>query len=178
MTVSIYNNKKEIFGAYIMNKKIILSCFCILALTSCAVKTFIKPPINNKSDDASIKLAEAASSISDSMMEVAKVEKVITPPSRDNTLTISNAPGLEAHASVDWSGPVDELVMRIANSARYKTRVIGQAPAIPVLVSVRSEDKTLAEILRDIDYQAGQKAEIHVYANSRIVELRYAKATS
>jgi defect-in-organelle-trafficking protein DotD len=85
---------------------------------------------------------------------------------------------LEAHASVDWSGPVDELTMRIAKAAHYRTRVLGKAPAIPVLVSVRSEDKSLVDILRDIDYQAGQKADIHVYPNSRIVELRYAKVTS
>ena len=31
------------------------------------------------------------------------------------------------------------------------------------------------KILRDIDYKAGKKAFIHVYPNSQVVELRYAK---
>ena len=67
--------------------------------------TFKKPPVNNPSDDATIKLAEAAVSVSDSMLEMARIEKVITPPHKDNILTIPNAYNLQARASVDWSGP-------------------------------------------------------------------------
>lgn len=140
--------------------------------------TFRKPPVNNPSDDATIKLAEAAISVSDSMLEVARIEKVITPPRRDNTLTIPNAYNLQARASVDWSGPIEELTRRIAKAAHFKLRVLGRAPAIPVLIGLSAKDKSLAELLRDIDYQAGKKASIHVYPNSQVVELRYAKIYS
>jgi defect-in-organelle-trafficking protein DotD len=149
---------------------------CIL-LTSCA-GTYRKPPNNNPSDDASIKLAEAANAVSDSMMEMAKVEKIITPPHKDNTLTIPNAYNLQARASVDWSGPIGELTERIAKAAHFRFRVLGQIPAIPVLISLNLKDQSLAEILRDIDYQAGKKADIHVYPNSQVVELRYANIYS
>ena len=57
-------------------------------------------------------------------------------------------------------------------------RVLGQAPAVPVLISLDVNDESLAEILRDIDYQAGKKASIHVYSNSQVIELRYAKIYS
>jgi defect in organelle trafficking protein DotD len=140
--------------------------------------TFRKPPVNNPSDDATIKLAEAAVSVSDSMLEMARIEKVITPPNKDNTLTIPNAYNMQARASVDWSGPIEELTARIAKSAHFKLRVLGTAPAVPVLISLSVKDVSLAELLRDIDYQAGKKAYIHVYPNSQVVELRYAKIYS
>lgn len=152
--------------------------FVLIAfLTSCTT-TFKKPPMNNPSDDASIKLAEAAVSVSDSMLEMAKVEKVITPPTKDNTLTIPNAYNLQARASVDWAGPIEELTARVAKAAHYRIRVIGKAPSVPVLISLTAKDTSLAELLRNIDYQAGKKADIHVYPNSQVVELRYAKIYS
>jgi defect-in-organelle-trafficking protein DotD len=106
---------------------------------------------------------------------MARIEKVVTPPHKDNTLTIPNAYNLQARASVDWSGPVEELTARIAKAGHYKVRILGKVPAIPILISMTVKDQSLAEILRDIDYQAGQRASIHVYPNSQVVELRYAK---
>lgn len=160
-----------------MSNKIVIM-FVISALTVGCHATFKKPPMNNPSDDASIKLAEAAVSVSDSMLEMARVEKVIYPPSKDNALTIPTAYNLQARASVDWSGPIEELTARIAKAAHYKLRILGTPPAVPVLISLSNKDQSLAEILRNIDYQAAKKAYIHVYPNSQVVELRYAKIYS
>lgn len=151
----------------------------IILLAGCRTHgIFMKPPINEPSDDATIKLAEAASSVSDSMLEMAKIEKVIYPPQKDNTLTIPSAYNLQARASVDWSGPIEELTARIAAAGHFRLRVLGKAPSIPVLISLNVKDDSLAEILRNIDYQAGTKAYLHVYPNSQVVELRYAKVYS
>ncbi|WP_058472789.1 type IVB secretion system lipoprotein DotD [Legionella quateirensis] len=160
-----------------MNNKIVIMFIVSAMLVGCT-GTFRKPPVNNPSDDATIKLAEAAVSVSDSMLEMARIEKVILPPSKDNTLTIPNAYNMQARASVDWSGPIEELTARIAKAAHFKLRVLGQVPAVPVLISLSLKDVSLAELLRDIDYQAGKKANIHVYPNSQVVELRYAKIYS
>ncbi|MDP3562245.1 MAG: type IVB secretion system lipoprotein DotD [Legionellaceae bacterium] len=157
-----------------MNNKLIVLFLVTLFMTGCATNTYRKPPYNAPSDDASIKLAEAANSVSDSMLQMAKTEKVLTPPNQDNTLTIPNSSSLQTHASVDWSGPIAELTARIAKAAHYHFRVLGQAPAIPILISLNLKDESLGEILRNIDYQAGHKAFIHVYPNSQVVELRYA----
>ncbi|MFT4058581.1 MAG: type IVB secretion system lipoprotein DotD [Legionella sp.] len=162
-----------------MNNKLVMLFIASLLLASCKHAVFFKkPPANNPSDDATIKLAEAAVSVSDSMQEMARIEKVVTPPHKDNLLTIPNAYNLQARASVDWSGPIEELTARIAKAAHYKIRVLGKTPAIPVLISLTIKDQSLAEILRDIDYQAGKKAHIHVYPNSQVVELRYVKIYS
>jgi defect-in-organelle-trafficking protein DotD len=162
-----------------MKKKLIVPFMIATSLlTACASGIYKKPPYNAPSDDASIKLAEAANSVSDSMIKMARIEKVITPPSSDNMQTIPNSHTLQTRASVDWSGPIGELTERIAKAADYRLRILGQAPAVPVLISLDVNDISLAEILRDIDYQAGKKASIHVYPNSQVIELRYAKIYS
>lgn len=162
-----------------MNKNFtLIGVMAVLFLASCSSGIYKKTPINDPSDDATIRLAEAATSISDSMMEMARVEKVIIPPAKDNILTIPNAYNLQARASVDWSGPIEELTARIAKAAHYRFRILGKEPPVPVLISITVKDQSLAEILRDIDYQAGIKANIHVYPNSQVVELRYAKIYS
>ncbi|KTC76049.1 lipoprotein DotD [Legionella birminghamensis] len=162
-----------------MNKKLALLIATAILLQACkGTGIYKKPPMNDPSDDATIKLAEAASSISDSMLQMTRVEKSIVPPNVDNTLTIPNAYNLQARASVDWSGPIEELTARIAKAAHYRLRVLGPEPAIPVLISLNAKDQSLAEILRNIDYQAKHKANIHVYPNSQVVELRYVKIYS
>lgn len=161
-----------------MKNKLAMLFIASTLLVGCATTTFKKPPHNAPSDDASIRLAEAANSVSDSMLQMARVQKIVTPAHKDNLLTIPNAYNLQARASVDWSGPIKEVTARVAHAANFHLRVIGKEPAVPVLINLNSKDQSLAEILRDIDYQAGKKANIHVYPNSQVVELRYAKTYS
>jgi len=146
----------------------------MVLLASCA-STTKKPPQNAPSDDANIKLAEAANSVSDSLIELARIEKV-TKPIKRNPTNIPYAYNLQPHATVDWSGPVEELVAKIAKTSHYRLRVLGTKPAIPALVSVSMKDKPMADILRNIDYQIAQKGTIFVYPKSKIIEIRYAKA--
>lgn len=161
-----------------INKLVVFSIASILLVGCKGATVFMKPPVNAPSDDATIKLAQAASSVSDSMLEMQRIEKVIIPQNKDNTLTIPNAYNLQNRASVDWSGPIEEVTLRVARAAHFRLRVLGKEPAVPVLISLNAKDMSLAEILRDIDYQAGKKATIYVYPNSQVVELRYAKIYS
>ena len=161
-----------------MNNKLIVLLLSISLVAACSSVTYKRPPNNDPSDDASIKLAEAANSVSDSMMQMAKTEKILTPPQSDNTITIPNTNNLNAHASVDWSGPIGEITKRITEAAHYRLRVIGNEPAVPVLVNVNLKDCSLGDVLRNIDYQAANKASIHVYPNIKVVELRYANPYS
>ncbi len=160
------------------NKLTLLFMVAVFMLTACSTTLFKKPPYNNPTDDASIKLAEAANSVSDSMLKMAQVEKTVSPPNTDNVKTIPNSPSLKTHASVDWSGPIGELTDRIAKAAKFKLNILGEAPSVPVLISLDVTDQSLASILRNIDYQAGKKASIHVYPKLKVIELRYAKIYS
>ena len=75
--------------------------------------------------------------------------------------------------SVDWTGPVEPLLKRIARASHYRVRPLGVPPAIPVIVSVSAQDTLLAEVVRDIQLQIGKKARIKTYPGSRVIELRY-----
>ena len=78
-------------------------------------------------------------------------------------------------ASVDWSGPIEPLLKRIAKLAHYRLERIGHHPAIPILVTVSSQNTSLGYIIRDINLQAGEKANILVYPGIKTIELRYAR---
>lgn len=149
--------------------------FCVPFLLCSCQANYKKPPINAPSTDATIQLAEAAASISDSMHQMAEVEKERIPHSKPNRLRIPNVRSLQLRASVDWSGPVEEITERIAKAAHYRFHTIGKQPAIPILVNLAVKDDTLVEILRNLDYQAGKKGTIHVYPSRRMVELHYAE---
>ena len=156
--------------------KLLLLLLLAFHFTACSAPMMAKkPPINAPSDDASIKLAEAAVSVSDSMMQMARVEKVLMPPEADNIINIPNTYNLQTRARIDWDGPIEDLLERIAHAAHYRMRVLGKSPPLPILINLNSKDQSLAEILRDIDYQAGNKATIHVYPTNQVIELRYAK---
>lgn len=134
----------------------------------------LTPSINSPSDDASIQLAEAARSVSLSLNELKSIEKASNPPLKP--LPYPTASGLEKTiTSVDWSGPIEPLLERIAKLVNYKLEVIGHRPAIPVLVTISSKDTPLAYIVRNADLQAGIKANIAVYPGIQTIELRYVK---
>lgn len=148
----------------------------LLLLTACQTVTYKKPPTNEPSTDATIQLAEAAISISNSMHEMATVEKVIYPANPKNHQNIPHLTALQTRVSVDWSGPITELVRRVAKAAHFRFNVLGKEPAIPILISVTARDKSLTELLRDIDYQAGNRASILVSGAHHLIELRYENA--
>jgi defect-in-organelle-trafficking protein DotD len=160
-----------------MKKWLTLLLLPTIFLLSCST-AFKKPPTNEPSTDAGIQLAEAAVSISNSMLEMTQIEKVVTCRHPSNHHYIPSTYNLQTRASVDWSGPIEELTERIAKAAKYRLNVLGKEPAVPVLISLTAKDQSLVEILRNIDYQAGKKATIRVYPNNQVVELRYAKIYS
>jgi defect-in-organelle-trafficking protein DotD len=122
---------------------------------------------------AQTKLAEAALSTSDSLGQLAAMEKVDAPKSKLSPPLRADSVGLGGLASVDWTGPVEPLVLKLAHAGKYKFRAIGKNPAIPVLVAVYATNMPIADILRDANLQAGRKADIMVYPSQRLIELRY-----
>ncbi len=120
-------------------------------------------------------LAEASYAVSRSVVDLAEtaqaahpLPKVAPPPSPASY-------GMGGLTSIDWSGPVEPLVQQIAQAANYRVRVLGTAPAIPVIVTVYTQNTMLGDILRDVGYQCGRRASIVVFPGSRVIELRYAK---
>lgn len=149
--------------------RLIILLSIILSLVAC--KAVVVPPVP-VSDDATIKLAEAATSIDTSMLELEAIRKAQVPRYKKR-LPDPATYCMNDIASVDWTGPIGPLVERLAAASGYRVRVLGRPPAIPVLVTVTARDIPLAEILRDADYQAAAKANVVVYPASKTIELRY-----
>lgn len=153
---------------------LLVGCASTEANTSVPVIT-----INSDGNDTSTKdntqteLANAAVSVSGSLEQLAEIEKADHPASKLPTPPNPASIGMGALASVDWTGPIQPLVQKIASASHYKIRVIGKSPAIPIVVAIDAKNITLADILRDADFQAQDKANIVIYPTSKVIELRY-----
>lgn len=118
-------------------------------------------------------VAEAATAIGQSLQELAAVQMTVHPPQKLKQPFDPHAIGMDKMASIDWTGPVQPVLKKIAQATNYQLRVIGRKPALPVLISLNVKNKPIADILRNITYQVVMKANIAVYPKSRTIELRY-----
>jgi defect in organelle trafficking protein DotD len=119
------------------------------------------------------RLVESADSVRNSLNQLAQVEIAAQPKSKFELSKNQYQIKADKKASVDWSGPAEPILQKIAASANYKLRVIGKKPPIPVLVTIKVKNTYISDIIRDISYQADNKAKIAVYNKTRIIELRY-----
>lgn len=152
----------------------IISTLLALILASCKSGYYYAKPTKGRNPDPSVvKLAEAATSISHSLQRLAEIETathpgaVLPPPPNPSLI------GMDQLISVDWTGPVEPLLKRIAKASHYRVRALGIPPAIPVIVSVSAQDTLLSDVLRNIELQIERKARIKTYTRSRVIELRY-----
>lgn len=145
----------------------------ILALSGCCCSPVKSQCESMEPEDAAtIQLAEAASSISQSLTELSAIQQANTPTPRIH-LPITRACEMTNLVSIDWAGPVGPLVDRIGCMTHYRVRKLGVPPAIPVIISINARNTPLADIVRDIAFQSGTRACIVIYSDQRIIELRY-----
>ena len=143
-----------------------------LLLLSCVTYSPLKKDQPN--DIASIQLAEAANSVSRSLIELAKIEQSVLPPDKE---LINSAPlNLRGTVSVNWpGGPIEPLLQNLVKRMQFKLRILGARPQIPLMVTVSTKNAPLGNMLRDLDYQCGHRARISVLPKERVVELSYAR---
>lgn len=124
------------------------------------------------SDPAEVSLAEAAVSVSHSLHQLSRIRRAEAPRSKKlvNADKYSYIPGI---ISVDWSGPVEPLLKKLAAVPNYHLRVIGNKPSIPVIVTINATNVKIADLLRDIDFQVSNQADVRVYTRAHQIELRY-----
>lgn len=150
--------------------KRIITLALSLTLGACA-----SPPPHEPIDNTSASLAEASYAVSRSIVSLSEVAQAAHPIPNLGPSPSPASYGMSGLTSIDWSGPVEPLVSQIAKATNYRLRVLGRAPAIPVLVSVYDKNMMVADILRDVGYQCGRRATVVVYPENRVIELRYAK---
>ena len=158
-----------------MFKKIVLVLLVVsamLSLSSCARRQMSGyPPVSD--DPAAIKLAEAASSVSQSLQDLSAIEQAANPQAAVKAPPNAGSYGMGQLSSIDWTGPLEPLVRRIASATGYKLQVIGKRPSQPVLLQIVAHDTPLGDVLQDAGFQAKNSANIVVFPTKKIIQIRY-----
>ncbi len=124
-----------------------------------------------RSDPAMVDTAEAATSVSRALNDLANVKNVQNKLVREE----DTAPPLVLTRliTIDWSGPVEPVLKQIAQASQMRLKVLGHEPAIPVLVTLDRQDTMAYELLQDIRGQANGRANVVVFPTSGVIELHY-----
>ena len=117
------------------------------------------PQLVAEPDSVSAMLADAADRAANSLETLAAVEQ-------------SRSPGV-AVAPVGWIGPVEPISKTLANRAGYNFIVVGNAPPVPIVVSIDKENLPVIDVLRDVGLQLGMRGDIKVDSAGKVVELHY-----
>ena len=80
-------------------------------------------------------------------------------------------PELLQKVTVDFIGPLEELVRQLAAGAGYAVVTAGRPPPAPVLVEVEAKDAALIHVFQDAGHQAAHRALLTVDAGRMTVRL-------
>lgn len=128
-------------------------------------------------DSVSLRLATAVDNAAVALQQLAAVEQKRTDSS--TVQSIPNAPvQLMRTVTLEWTGPIEPLLIQLADRASYSFQIQGHEPPVPVIVNVTAVEKPVIEVLRDIGLQAGRRADVVVDAERKVVEISYAPAHS
>jgi defect-in-organelle-trafficking protein DotD len=148
---------------------------CAVLLTACHIttpeRTPEEPPLKTQQH-----IAEAAGSIDRSLValyEVERAKKPIDVGIKAEPYPEPIYPSLKRLFNVDWVGPVEPLLRDIATLTDYRLKVMGDEPAIPVIVSVENDKITAHELLREIRAEVYLRADILIFPDSGVIELHY-----
>lgn len=154
-------------------KKIFPPVLVMAVFLSGCVSDYL-PPAPPRGDPAALQIAEASASVTRSLTTLEGIRKA-QHPQYEKKLPNPHDDNMTQLASVDWTGPIQPLVKRLAIASACRMNVLGTKPAIPVIISIHAQNQSIAQILRNVDYQAGRKAYIKVYPKRRVIALRYAR---
>ena len=79
--------------------------------------------------------------------------------------------------TINWVGPVDQIVKTLADKSSYRYIVLGSVPPVPLTVNIDVTNKPIIEVLRSIGLQLGARADVYVDSAEQIIALTYAPVT-
>lgn len=123
--------------------------------------------------DIGVQLVNAAKSIEKSLATLAAAQEISNMPVLNTAPLLTPEGGMGGTADIDWTGPIEPLLEKIASMTDYKLKILGSRPAIPIIVSVTQNHAIIADILKNASLQAGKRANIVVFPANKIIELRY-----
>lgn len=149
----------------------------LFAIPFAALLLGCSPKPTYEVSDVEYQLMKSAMSVEDSLRTLAATNEVYAKNAINTDVLITPQGGMGELASIDWSGPLEPLVEKIAEMANYRVKVFGPMPHVPVIVSISCRERMIADILKDAGLQAGKRANLVVYPTSKIIEIRYSNVT-
>lgn len=162
--------------------RILFSCLLsasVLLVSACSWTGYKSQDFSNASpqlaaqpDAVGVMLADAADRVSTSLETLASVEYARTPGVA--VAPVGDAPPeLKRAITVNWVGPAEQIAKTLAERASYNFTTVGNAPPVPIVVSIDVENKPVIEVLRDLGLQLGLRGDIRVDGVAKSVELHY-----
>jgi len=80
---------------------------------------------------------------------------------------------LDRVVSLQWNGPLDGAVKRLAETIRYRTAISGNAPKGDVNVTVDPAPRRVYDILQALGDEVGAQATVRVDQQHQLIEVIY-----
>ncbi len=162
-------SKNKLFGAALV-------MIGLTSVSACTTPIEREAQIVASPDKVSLMLAEAADKASDALETLAAVEQSRAPAVA--VQPIHNAPPeLKRAITINWIGPVEPLLKKLADRASYNFITVGDKPPVPLVVNIDKENTPVIDVLRSAGLQLGLRADVKVDSITKMVELHYAPVT-
>lgn len=121
------------------------------------------------------KLLKAVERASRAQEKLAMLEQARHPRLVSERVDLKDVPeALRQLLSLSWQGPLEPAVRKVAEKIGYAFKVVGFSPAIPVIVTLNAHDQAAVMVLREMGHQCRGRADIHVDASAKTIEVYYA----
>lgn len=156
-------------------------CLCILLSVTCGFVLFGLSACSHKKDTQSptdrivmLNLNQAADSVSDSLSQLAAIDKSTHPVAKVPFVELQGA-NLDRNITVTWNGPIAPLLQKVATAISYKLQIYGKPPLIPILVNIDTTGQQVSakQVISNADLQAGTQASVMIFPDQQIISLRY-----
>lgn len=127
--------------------------------------------VNNK--EVEKQLVETAQSIERSLAMLAMSQEANNPPLMNTAPLITPEGGMGGTADIDWTGPIEPLLKKLADMTEYNLKILGNDPSVPIIISITQTKAVIADIVKNASLQAGKRANVMVFPANKIIELRY-----
>ncbi len=149
-----------------------------ILLIGCCKNPFnekVERPMPYRHDDEQIErnLTTSAASIEQSLGILAQTQDSSEPAIIDTIPLITPEGGMGGRVDIDWIGPIAPLVYKLASMTKYKLKIFGNEPAIPVIVTLTKKRAVIADILKNASLQARNRASVVIFPENKVIEIRY-----
>lgn len=122
--------------------------------------------------DPEVRIAESLERLESKVGQLSRIQKARRKTRIDN---IPFAP-TELKRTIsyyEYTGHLSRIVQDVSEQSGYQFKLIGRQPNIPIIISIKWENITLIDALKDLGTRAAHRATVFVDADEAVIEVRY-----